>query len=259
MNGGIAHGARYGSCGLPKRKRMTMVRLLVSVRNADEARIACDAGAHVIDVKEPTRGSLGRPDPDVVERVCDRVGHRALTSAALGELREASMWQHVATIPERVTYAKLGLAGCTDMADWRDVWARAITCIRATAVAVAVAYADWRSARAPSPMDVLGHGARLGCGCLLVDTFDKTRGDLLDHLDEEDLAQLMGACRVRGVSTALAGSLSIRTIPRLLPLAPDFVAVRGGVCRAGREHCIEGPRVRELVDLIRDSSAGQFA
>ena len=37
-------------------------RLLVSVRSAAEAEIALHGGADLIDVKEPTRGSLGRAD-----------------------------------------------------------------------------------------------------------------------------------------------------------------------------------------------------
>ena len=39
-----------------------MTRLLVSVRNGQEAEAALAGGAHVIDVKEPARGSLGRAD-----------------------------------------------------------------------------------------------------------------------------------------------------------------------------------------------------
>ncbi len=42
-----------------------MTRLLVSVRSAAEAEIALSAGADLIDVKEPSRGSLGAADPAV--------------------------------------------------------------------------------------------------------------------------------------------------------------------------------------------------
>ncbi|MFM7835691.1 MAG: (5-formylfuran-3-yl)methyl phosphate synthase, partial [Planctomycetaceae bacterium] len=37
------------------------VRLLVSVRSADEAVVAATGGADIIDIKEPRHGSLGRP------------------------------------------------------------------------------------------------------------------------------------------------------------------------------------------------------
>ena len=36
-----------------------MAKLLVSVRSADEAEVALEGGADIIDVKEPLHGSLG--------------------------------------------------------------------------------------------------------------------------------------------------------------------------------------------------------
>ena len=39
-----------------------MTRVLVSVRDALEARIALDCGVDLIDVKEPLRGPLGAAD-----------------------------------------------------------------------------------------------------------------------------------------------------------------------------------------------------
>ena len=46
-----------------------MTRLLVSVRSAAEAEAALSGGASVIDVKEPTRGALGRADDAVIADV----------------------------------------------------------------------------------------------------------------------------------------------------------------------------------------------
>ena len=44
-------------------------RLLVSVRNAEEAIAACCGGADIIDVKEPLNGSLGRASAEVMESI----------------------------------------------------------------------------------------------------------------------------------------------------------------------------------------------
>jgi uncharacterized protein (UPF0264 family) len=41
------------------------VRLLVSVANAAEARTALEGDADIIDVKDPSRGSLGMADASV--------------------------------------------------------------------------------------------------------------------------------------------------------------------------------------------------
>ena len=95
------------------------VRLLVSVRNAAEAKAAADAGADIIDVKEPDRGSLGFADPSVIADVCRTINSRCPVSAALGEYSD---WYQSCGPPpakgdilsgcaQQLTYVKLGLAG----------------------------------------------------------------------------------------------------------------------------------------------------
>ncbi len=60
------------------------VRLLVSVRDAAEAALARDAGADLIDAKDPDRGALGALPPDTVRAIAAASGDR-LTSAVAGE------------------------------------------------------------------------------------------------------------------------------------------------------------------------------
>ena len=45
-----------------------MTKLLVSVRDADEARDALSVGVDLLDVKEPDQGSLGRAADDVITK-----------------------------------------------------------------------------------------------------------------------------------------------------------------------------------------------
>ena len=46
-------------------------RLLVSVRNAEEALMAVRGGADIIDVKEPSKGSLGRASVENLQAIAD--------------------------------------------------------------------------------------------------------------------------------------------------------------------------------------------
>src|SRR5215212_6095908 len=50
--------------------------LLVSVRNVEEAHRALEGGAALIDVKEPSRGALGRADDNVIAAVVAAVAGR---------------------------------------------------------------------------------------------------------------------------------------------------------------------------------------
>src|SRR4051794_22711300 len=105
-----------------------MAELLVSVRSAPEADAAVAGGAHLIDVKEPQRGPLGRADDAVSAEVVRAVAGRRPVSAALGELLEGYM------PPDRVslTYVKWGLAGCASAA-WRERLTAAAATLAATA------------------------------------------------------------------------------------------------------------------------------
>ena len=76
--------------------------LLVSVRDADEAELAVTAGAAIIDVKEPTHGSLGRADVAVAAAVIAQVAGRAPVTLAGGELA-AGPDQIVAHLAEQGT------------------------------------------------------------------------------------------------------------------------------------------------------------
>src|SRR5262245_33182985 len=132
------------------RKENVMTRLLVSVRSAAEARIALEFGAELIDVKEPARGSLGAPDPQVADEVVHEVAGRFSVSVALGELVSATGLPQA--LLRRVQYVKYGLAGCANRAEWTDCWRMAIERLPSSASPVAVAYADWRTAHAPDPL-----------------------------------------------------------------------------------------------------------
>lgn len=242
-----------------------MTRLLVSVRSVEEARQALAAGVDLIDFKEPRRGSLGPVDARLAAEMLRAIGGRAPVSMACGELvasanvapdpQAAASWRHP---PAGVAYAKLGLAGCAAMtgcaasADWVRLWADWIAGLPPGAAPVAVAYADWRRAEAPPPDEVLGHAAALGCRAVLVDTFDKSAGDLLRHFDTDALRRHVSEVRRRGMLSVLAGSLSWASLPEVLAARPDYVAIRGAVCSGSREAALDAGLVRQWVERLRD-------
>jgi (5-formylfuran-3-yl)methyl phosphate synthase len=225
-----------------------MTKLLVSVRNAAEARIALAGGADLIDVKEPLRGALGAADAATIESVVTEVAGRVPTSAALGELRLRG--RLAASSVGRVDYAKFGLAGCLGRSDWTSRLQAAIGSLPGRVVPVAVAYADWKSACAPDPWEVLSRGESLGCRALLVDTFDKLAGSLGRHISPADLQRLIWAARGAQLICVVAGGLGPREIDDVLPLGPDYIGVRGAACRGGRTGQLDAASVRRLADLV---------
>jgi uncharacterized protein (UPF0264 family) len=225
-----------------------MVKLLVSVRDAAEARAALAGGADLIDVKEPDRGPLGAADLRTVESIVEAVAGRLPLSVALGELSAGNGLD--ASFAGRVGYAKFGLSGTLRTADWGLRWKRAIESLPSGVKPVAVAYADWQVAAAPDVRRVIEHGRRLGCQALLVDTFDKTGGPLGAHLPLASLTHVVEAAREAQMLCVLAGRLGWRELAEILPLEPDYVAVRGAACAGGRTGRIQARRVRRLATLV---------
>ena len=119
---------------------------------------------------------------------------------------------------------------------------------------MAVVYADWRQAKAPAPEEILTHAAALDCRAVLIDTAGKSAGDLLHHFPLPQLQSFMAEIRRAGLLNVLAGSLSQASLPHVLPLQPDYVAVRGTVRRGGRNGPLEGQKLRQWVELLRGSA-----
>ena len=97
-----------------------MARLLVSVRNSDEAVIGCDARISILDIKEPNHGSLGRATDECIASIVQVTPSSIPISVAYGELSETPP----PLAPElcgRIEFAKVGLAGMAKQA-WQSQW-----------------------------------------------------------------------------------------------------------------------------------------
>jgi uncharacterized protein (UPF0264 family) len=232
--------------------------LLVSVRDASEALAALAGGAQVIDVKEPDRGSLGAADGATIAAVVRAVDSRVPVTAAAGELVDL-IATNCTPMPAGVSLLKIGLAGGGAMPDWSARWKQTINALwpheDAAKHAVAVVYADWRTANAPQPVDVLNAAVDLGCPALLIDTWDKSSGSLFDHWPPGELNAFVSTVRSKNLMLVLAGSLAGESVTAAARLRPDLLAVRTAVCDAGRGGTVSRIRVAALCDAIASASA----
>ncbi len=233
-------------------EKMSSPGLLVSVRNAVEAEVALRGGADWIDVKEPKRGALGAAEPETIRSVLETVAGRAPVSAAAGEFQELQSGRLLEPIVQAGTAAwKLGLAHCGPDPNWARRWHALIDGCCSQTPPVAVVYADWKPADAPSPREILNEAIIAQSPAVLIDTYFKSRGTLFDVWPEDDLKRFIAEVRVANLPLVLAGSLRGEEIQRAARLGPNLVAVRGAACLGGRSGRVSATRVAQICRLIR--------
>jgi (5-formylfuran-3-yl)methyl phosphate synthase len=228
-----------------------VTKLLISVRNVQEARVALDAGVDLIDIKEPRRGSLGKADEAVIHEIAQLVNGRRAVSAALGELTDYTDSELSRPLPcPALQFVKVGLASCSADSHWPRRLATLCENVPASVGLVAVIYADWQTAAAPPPHEVLRNAANLKCQGVLIDTFDKSLPGLASLWQPAEIQEVVAAARTHKMISVLAGRISAGDVAQLLLRSPDYLAVRGAVCSPDRNGTIEASKILSFRKLL---------
>jgi uncharacterized protein (UPF0264 family) len=215
------------------------VKLLVSVVDEAEARLAVAGGVDVVDVKNPAEGSLGAPAPAVIARVRGLLPPDMPLSAAIGDLPSLPGTAALAALGAArsgAAYVKVGLWGSATTEDAVAVLRAARDAVGGEAAVVAVTYADAeRVPSRPLPPRRLVTAARLAgvAGCLL-DTSVKDGRGLLAWLRPGELAELVAEAHGAGLEIGLAGELRAEELPVVRATGADIAGVRSAACRDGR-------------------------
>ena len=247
------------------------MQLMISVRDADEAEAALDGGCDLLDIKEPTLGSLGAASPEVwsdilvrwetirAERTLAEPTQCSGVSVAWGELPDAEsllvgggMSGWLESVVTRLRYVKVGLADQRDRHDTRERLRTLFRAIPPGPEIVLAVYADADRANAPQPDEVLSLALTLRSegipvAGLLVDTFDKRHGGLLDLWTLDRLRTFRDRVKVANFFCALGGSLAVTDVPTVATVSPEIVAFR----TAATDGVRNGPVQRNRVDELR--------
>jgi (5-formylfuran-3-yl)methyl phosphate synthase len=215
------------------------MKLLVSVVDAAEARLALAGGVDVVDVKNPAEGSLGAPSPAVIAQVRHVVPAEQPLSVAIGDLPSLPGTAALAALGAAragAAYVKIGLWGPSTTADAAAVLRAAREAVDGGAEVVAVAYAD--AARVPSrplpPRDLVTAARDAGVSGCLLDTAVKDGRGLLAWLAADALAEMVAEAHTAGLEMALAGELRAEDLPTVRATGADIAGVRSAACRDGR-------------------------
>jgi (5-formylfuran-3-yl)methyl phosphate synthase len=229
------------------------MKLLVSVVDDAEARLAVAGGVDVVDVKNPAEGSLGAPAPAVIEQVRRVLPTQLPLSVAIGDLPSLPGTAALAALGAArsgAAYVKIGLWGSSTTEEAVAVLRAARAAVDGEAAVVAVTYADAaRMTSRPLPPRLLVEAAQLAgvAGCL-IDTSVKDGRGLLSWLAADELAEIVAEAHDADLEMGLAGELRAEDLPAIRASGADIAGVRSAACLDGRRTAPIDP---ERIALLR--------
>jgi dihydroneopterin aldolase len=223
-----------------------MTQLLISVKNVEEAMLALDAGADIVDLKDPNIGALGALDLHEASQIVKAINGRRLLSATVGE-DHTSVSELIGDIN---SYAKLSVDIIKIVASKLfydpNFFAEISKLTNAGVKIVAVFFADGNM-----DLTLLERLQNMGFYGAMLDTKNK-QFDLLALQTNEALHQFIQLCNKYHLKSGLAGSLKPQYIDKLIEFNSIYIGFRGGVCENSmRQSALSLSKVIEIKNMLR--------
>jgi hypothetical protein len=226
--------------------------------NLEEAMECLEGGADIIDVKNPSEGSLGANFPWVINEVAKLVKREGKElSATTGDLDFKPGTASLAALGAAVAgadYIKVGLYGVKNGKEAFEMLkgvSKAVKDFDDSKKVVGASYADYHRIGAVSPFELPESAGSAEVDGIMIDTAIKDGKTLFDHLNKEQLLEFVDMARSHGMFCALAGSINWEHLPVLKEISPDIIGVRTIVCEADRSSKIKRELVEKLMKEMR--------
>ena len=230
-----------------------MTGMLASVSNLQEAQIALQENVDILDLKDPAHGALGAVTTEVALQVVEHVSGRCLVSATIGDLpmQATLIGKAISSIASTgVDIIKVGV--------FDDLTDEVISSLKEQAIKganssdgkqftiVMVFFVD----KGPG-LEKIPELAKAGIRGVMLDTVDKTKGNLRTHMQDKDLNAFVTQAKSHGLLAGLAGSLNASDISSLLDLDPDYLGFRGALCKDNlRIQALDSVSVKNIRSLV---------
>lgn len=232
-----------------------MTQFLVSVTSVEEASIAIECGADIIDLKDPQQGALGALPLDIVQRVVafvDGLGNdgKKTISATVGDLPMIPnlLFDRVLALSKtEVDIIKIGFfQDDVDFSHYQACLDALKPLADAGVVLIAVLFAELSY-----PEWLMQSISRAGFYGVMFDTIVKNGKTFLDYFSIEEVKNIAKKAQAEELLFGLAGSLNLKHIPMIKMIAPDYAGFRGGLCvNQHRVLKLDQLKVREIRKLL---------
>ncbi|MBY9007566.1 MAG: (5-formylfuran-3-yl)methyl phosphate synthase [Candidatus Lokiarchaeota archaeon] len=215
------------------------MKLLVSPKNIQEAKVTIEAGVDYIDCKNPDEGSLGANFPWIIQEIKNLIpkNSKQQLSAAIGDFPNLPGTASLAALGAAASGAdiiKIGLKGPKTIKQGINLLQKVTKAVENynNKIKVVVAgYADYK--RLDNVLDYLSLpeiAAESGADIVMLDTYIKDNKGLFDFLDSNKLSIFIKKANEYNLGTALAGNLRKEDIKKLQIISPDIIGIRSAVC-----------------------------
>ena len=215
------------------------IKLLISPKSIEEAKLIVDSKIDYIDCKNPNEGSLGANFPWIIKRMKELIPSNSsqLLSAAIGDFPNLPGSASLAALGAAVSGAdiiKVGLKGPKNENQGIKLMKNVVKTVKGfnKEIKVVVAgYAD-RSRKNLSLkyLEIPTIAAESGSDIAMLDTYIKDGKGLFDFLSVEELIKFKEKAKNLGLRVALAGRIMIKDILKIRQISPDIIGVRSVVC-----------------------------
>ena len=234
---------------------MPNTKLLVSVTNVEEALMALNAGADIIDLKDPNIGALGALPLTIISEIVSAVNNRAVISSTVGESHQdivslIKAIQQPAMLGVDIVKVAIDMMLATDLVDDVDFLYLVSKQSKNNIKLVAVLFVDHKL-----DLNVLSKLKLLGFYGVMLDTAHKNGKNLIYHLSIEELETFIKLCQQYQFVTGLAGSLYADSVTKLSNLKPNYLGFRGGVCHDfKRQSTLDKVKIIEIKNLLQENN-----
>jgi uncharacterized protein (UPF0264 family) len=215
------------------------IKLLVSPRDLEEAKIVISCGVQFIDCKNPSEGSLGANFPWIIKSMKDLIPSDSsqLLSATIGDFPNLPGSASLAALGAAVSGAdiiKVGIKGPKDELQGIKLMEKVVKSVKdynKDKLIVAAGYADQiRINSSPKFLMIPSIAAKAGADIAMLDTYIKDDKSLFDFLSIDQLNQFKEKARESNLQVALAGNLKLQDFKKIKQISPDIIGVRRIVC-----------------------------
>ena len=204
--------------------------LLISLRKPDELSEEIINQVDILDLKDPQNGSIGAWELQDIKKVTLKFKDKIQISATLGDIffNDKFLIKLKQFDELNLDYIKFGLLSRNLNNLFDKIKFLKIREYKTKLVCVVFVDICDHLKLVYKRLDLFNE---CGIKYIMLDTYNKNNGDLLNFCNISKLQKFIFKCRKYGIKIGLAGSLKEGQIPLIIKLRPDILGFRSAICK----------------------------